>query len=113
MEKSETVIIDGVDIENYLKKQGRRGEKTISLLAKIHPFIMDLMEHEIVKRNMAWDISMHEEFLLKEYENKITPEEKGEYEYLKKRIVSIAKVWQEYIHLQEQVKKGGENATIR
>jgi hypothetical protein len=113
MEENKVDIIDGTDIATYLKNVGKRGEKTISLLAQLHPYIHELLEHEVARRHMAYDISMHEEFLLKEYNGTITDKERGQYDYLKQRINDVAKTWARFYQLQEQVKKGGDNATNR
>jgi hypothetical protein len=85
-----TVTVD--QLVNYLKRTGRSGSKTLSVLGHFQPFI-DAQNSEIGKELLQDAINLHEYLLQKVADLTATPEETMEYKAVRKIIMA----WSERI----------------
>lgn len=91
-------------IESYLRR-AKRGEKTLSLLGKLYPFIHSILETEIGKELLQDDILRHDELFLKVYQEKATVQELAEFRFLRDiRLPKVIKRIGFYLELVKQIK---------
>jgi len=108
--------INQVDFRKYLEIEGRKALKTIDILARLEPLIGILVENSPGKELLLEDVQRHEELLMKMYEatekKPFTTEERVEINYLKKRILRIAKMiityQDKHLHILDKIKEKGE-----
>ena len=84
-------------LEQFIKRYGRRASHTMSVLGKYDPFVQAI-QTEVGQQLMKDDIDRHEYLLNKVYEEQANDSEFAEFRYLKRRLLTVAEritIWME------------------
>ena len=84
-------------LADYLKRKGRAGSQTLSVLGKSQPF-MEAIKSEIGQQLLKDAVGLHESLLFKVADLTATPEETMEYRAVRKIILK----WSDRIALYEK-----------
>ena len=92
-------------IEQFILRTGKRGEKTLTVLGALYPYIHSLLETEVGQTLLEDDILRHDALLTKIYREEVTPQELAEFRFLRDyRLPRVIGKIKEYLELFKQVK---------
>ena len=98
------------EIVQYLNRFGRRGQRVLSDLGKLVPFIESVYNTEVGRGILMDDINRFSELYEKVINLEANEEEKAEYRYLRNwRLPRVTKRLQEFIAKSKEL-KGGINS---
>ena len=92
-------------LASYLKRKGRAGSQTLSILGKYQPF-QEAINSEIGKEILRDAIVIHESLLIKVADLTATPEETMEYKAVRKIIIRWSERIAKYQKSLEEITKG-------
>lgn len=92
-------------LAGYLRRKGKTGERTLSLLGYYRPFV-DAINTEVGKEILKDAIRVHEELLSKIAEINATDAEKAEYQAIRKIILRWSERIAQYEKHLSEVRKG-------
>ena len=91
-----------VQVEDYLRRTGKRGSDTIKLLAHLNHFIVAI-NSDIGKELLKDDVDRSDELLVKIYEENATDQEKAEFRFLKTRLKKVSERIATYVAKAQEV----------
>jgi len=96
-----------MQIQEYLRDNGKKGKMTISILSKLYPYFTAVFNTELGKQLLAEDIGRMDELMVKVYREEANPQELAEFRYLRdKRLPSLMNMINTFTQQVEEVKKG-------
>ena len=98
-------VVSLMEIERYLKVARKHGAETMSILGRLNKHFSAVMETEVGKEILKYDVDRLDELLSKIYMEKTTKQELAEFRVLKRRVRKEIDLIQEYLEKIGEVKK--------
>jgi hypothetical protein len=97
--------LDKEDIKKYMTTAGKKNITSLRIIGKLHMWVMNVIENPPGSDILELDINRHEELLMKLYEDDLKDEERAELNYLKKRIILIARRIADFNKIETKIQK--------